>query len=216
MKKVCIVNDKSKSITKMFKDRGFEIVQIDSFSLSQTQITKKEIVEIQSQIDLITGCDLVVYDGGTDINPSLYGQIPVAETNIPDKARDFFEIKCFNASRKEAIPQIGICRGAQLLNVLSGGSMIQHTSRHQTGHPIVLTNGEEMYASANHHQIMIPSKLGKVLAKSYDNDPEVIYYHNNLCLSHQPHPEWMDIKEKYVEYFFEHTESMLKEREIFK
>ena len=75
---------------------------------------------------------LIAFMGGTDIQPKLYGENPIAETESPDAYRDAKEIDLYKTY--ENIPKLGICRGAQLINVLNGGSLYQDVDGHEYGH----------------------------------------------------------------------------------
>lgn len=69
--------------------------------------------------------DGVIISGGEDIAPDLYGGI-VHGTAVPrDSARDIFEMRILKASLKNHLPILGICRGAQLINVALGGTLHQ-------------------------------------------------------------------------------------------
>lgn len=74
---------------------------------------------------MLEGLDGLVLIGGGDVSPSFYGEEPAAETYGVDPARDEWELALI-ASRDPAFPVLGVCRGAQLLNVAAGGSLIQH------------------------------------------------------------------------------------------
>jgi putative glutamine amidotransferase len=64
--------------------------------------------------------------GGPDVDPSCYGAEPSPELGPTDPVVDAFEIElCRNAYRRR-IPILGICRGAQVLNVARGGTLHQH------------------------------------------------------------------------------------------
>lgn len=66
----------------------------------------------------------VLIGGGTDIDPLLYGSSKMA--SVPyDLERDALEIKIIEQALKNNIPLFGICRGAQLINVVLGGSLHQ-------------------------------------------------------------------------------------------
>ncbi len=70
--------------------------------------------------------DGLVLTGGTDINPSRYGQRPIPETEDPDDARDLLEIRMVQDAITAGLPLLAICRGMQLFNVAQGGTLIQH------------------------------------------------------------------------------------------
>jgi putative glutamine amidotransferase len=68
--------------------------------------------------------DGVVVTGGHDVDPVLYAAEPEVEPNH-DPARDAFESAIIDEALRQRVPLLGICRGAQLLNVRLGGSLFQ-------------------------------------------------------------------------------------------
>jgi putative glutamine amidotransferase len=68
--------------------------------------------------------DGVVVTGGHDVDPVLYAAEPEVEPNH-DPARDAFESAIIDEALRRRVPLLGICRGAQLLNVRLGGSLFQ-------------------------------------------------------------------------------------------
>lgn len=77
--------------------------------------------------------DGVVITGGHDVEPSLYKAEAEVEGNY-DPERDTFESAVIDAALADHTPLLGICRGAQLLNVRMGGSLFQdlRKRRHKT------------------------------------------------------------------------------------
>jgi putative glutamine amidotransferase len=68
--------------------------------------------------------DAVVIGGGNDIGPEHYGGDIDARVKA-DPERDLLEIDWIKKAIGERIPMLGICRGAQLINVVMGGSLHQ-------------------------------------------------------------------------------------------
>lgn len=68
--------------------------------------------------------DGVVITGGHDVDPVLYAAEPEVEPNH-DPARDAFESGVIDEALRRRVPLLGICRGAQLLNVRLGGTLFQ-------------------------------------------------------------------------------------------
>ncbi|WP_151702744.1 gamma-glutamyl-gamma-aminobutyrate hydrolase family protein [Nitrincola alkalilacustris] len=66
----------------------------------------------------------VVVTGGHDIDPVLYASEPEVEPRY-DKLRDHFESAVIDDALRRRLPLLGICRGAQLLNVRRNGSLYQ-------------------------------------------------------------------------------------------
>jgi putative glutamine amidotransferase len=62
--------------------------------------------------------------GGDDVAPARYGETP-HESVVVDAERDEFEIGLVLEARRRGLPILAICRGAQVLNVACGGSLVQ-------------------------------------------------------------------------------------------
>ncbi|MNQ59725.1 putative glutamine amidotransferase [compost metagenome] len=156
----------------------------------------------------VASSDLVVFTGGADVTPHLYRAKAHKETGN-DPRRDAAEQMIFDDALERGIPMVGICRGGQFLNVMSGGEMYQHVEKHCGPHEITdLHTGETVLVSSTHHQMMKPSKKGLLVASStlggsrewYDHeifhkdvskeDIEVVYYPHTKSLCFQPHPEF--------------------------
>jgi len=70
--------------------------------------------------------DGVVFSGGADVDPALYGADPHPETDVPQARRDRGELALLQAALARDMPVLAVCRGAQLLNVARGGDLVQH------------------------------------------------------------------------------------------
>jgi putative glutamine amidotransferase len=80
----------------------------------------------------LAGCGGLVLAGGSDIEPSLYGQPNVAAKN-PHPERDEMELRLIREALRLDLPIFGICRGAQMLNVAFGGTLLQEIGDKHTG-----------------------------------------------------------------------------------
>ena len=161
----------------------------------------------------IETADIIVFTGGTDINPQIYKQNAHSRTQFPDLIRDRMEQAVYqNLSKNQW--KVGICRGAQLLHALNGGVLWQHVEGH--GHPhemrYVRKDGTEkvFMVSSTHHQMMnlrasngviwgwsnqtrrreFPDGKAFEMSSEHWKDPEIIYYKDSLSLCFQPHPEY--------------------------
>jgi gamma-glutamyl-gamma-aminobutyrate hydrolase PuuD len=70
--------------------------------------------------------DAVVLAGGPDVGPARYGAAPHPRTGAPRPERDAAELAVLHRALERGIPVLGVCRGAQVLNVGLGGTLVQH------------------------------------------------------------------------------------------
>jgi len=77
--------------------------------------------------DLVLGrVDALVLAGGSDVDPTSYGETPHPQTQRVWPERDRFELALARRALKRDMPLLGICRGMQMLNVALGGTLVQH------------------------------------------------------------------------------------------
>src|SRR4051794_19810289 len=79
----------------------------------------------------------VCLSGGPDLDPSQYGASPAPELGPVESALDEFELAVARVADAAGLPILGICRGAQALNVARGGTLHQHLpaiTDHSIGH----------------------------------------------------------------------------------
>lgn len=152
---------------------GFTALTYDQiFSRAGGRLIKLEVpeepgalqpAEIRKRLD---GMEALLLSGGGDVDPELYGGDPgVAE--LVNRKRDDFEIALIREARAKKIPILGICRGAQILNVAFGGELIDLDSDKELkeihfgikGHPIEIEKGSLL------SKLMRPGRIENV--KSY-------------------------------------------------
>jgi gamma-glutamyl-gamma-aminobutyrate hydrolase PuuD len=78
---------------------------------------------IDETLDAVAG---LIFSGGSDIDPQLYGAAAHAETGGVVRERDDFELALMRAALARDLPVLAICRGSQVLNVALGGRLEQH------------------------------------------------------------------------------------------
>jgi len=78
-----------------------------------------------TRTDQLEGLDGVVIGGGAHVEPKRYAQQPSIEY-VYDEQRDEFEWSILQSVMHRGLPVLGICRGAQLLNVFCGGTLYQN------------------------------------------------------------------------------------------
>ena len=75
---------------------------------------------------VLDGIDGLIVTGGRDVDPARYGQDAHPLTDQPALDRDAWEDALLRGAIDRELPFLGICRGAQVLNVALGGTLIQH------------------------------------------------------------------------------------------
>ena len=151
--------------------------------------------------------DAIVIGGSViDLHPSLYREAPRVPLNTPDIAKDVRELRFTRAALEASLPLVGICKGAQLMNVALGGSLYQDInldgatgrSHWRTQHRIetrpgtlarrVLGRGGVI--SSEHHQAA--RRIGRGLsgtARSEDSIFESLELDRRFAIGTQWHPE---------------------------
>ena len=82
--------------------------------------------------DYARSLDGLVLQGGADISPLTYGEEPLKPEWAGDPMRDRYEIDLVRAFTATGKPVLGICRGAQLINVALGGTLHQDIPAHRS------------------------------------------------------------------------------------
>ena len=85
--------------------------------------------------DAIAGCDGLLLTGGADVDPACYGERDRHPSVELAPERDAYELALARAALDCDLPLLAICRGAQVLNVAAGGSLVQDIPS-QLGTPI--------------------------------------------------------------------------------
>jgi putative glutamine amidotransferase len=89
---------------------------------------------------LLERLDGVCLSGGPDLDPEAYGAVERhAELGPTEPDLDAFELALARAADASGVPLLGICRGAQALNVARGGTLHQHVGAHRQTEPATAT-----------------------------------------------------------------------------
>ena len=84
------------------------------------------LTEDPDEIDQLSGlCDGFLFTGGHDVDPALYGEVPVNNSIISCAARDVMEKYVLDHALSSDKPVLGICRGIQFINAALGGTLYQ-------------------------------------------------------------------------------------------
>jgi gamma-glutamyl-gamma-aminobutyrate hydrolase PuuD len=173
-------------------------------------VTDPELVP--TMLEAVQG---VVFTGGGDVQPSLYGATPAPETHNVDPRRDAFDIAVLQCALERDIPVLAICRGMQMVNVALGGTLVQHVpgvtgqhhDQHERGHEAVhkikiepeshlaeALGETELEVNSIHHQAVLEAAPGsRAVAWADDGTVEAFEVEGNRHLvAVQWHPELLE------------------------
>ena len=158
---------------------------------------------------------LVITGGNFDINPNLYSENTNGSRNIKSK-RTNFEIEIFKKFLKTSKPILGICGGEQLMNVATGGDLIQDINasietdveheqtnpRNEVSHEVTIKSNSKLFQIINKDEIKVNSAHHQSVNKTGENfiasalaSDEIIeaieHTQHPWCLGIQWHPEFL-------------------------
>ncbi len=125
--------------------------------------------------------DGVLFTGGLDYPPKLYGEKPHETIQEQTPERTKADLKLMRLALASPKPSLGICAGLQLCNIAAGGALIQHLptaeahtrkAEEDSAHAVELGKGSllaELFGAgtiqvnSSHHQAADPKRIGKGL-----------------------------------------------------
>ena len=172
---------------------------------------------IKMQLDNVQG---LILSGGHDVDPRFYNEEPKQKIGVTWPERDHFDMRLLKLAETNGIPVLGICRGAQIINIAHGGNLYQdlayrseETLKHMQGHsPSLPTHGmkvdknsklaevlgkTEFRVNSFHHQLIkdvAPDLIAT--AKSPDGVIEGLENKEGSILAVQWHPEMLHNNKK--------------------
>ncbi|MGV9774474.1 gamma-glutamyl-gamma-aminobutyrate hydrolase family protein [Streptosporangium sp. NPDC003464] len=106
--------------------------------------------------DYVRDLSGVIFAGGGELDPALYGAAREERVEEPQPHRDRFELALARAAVQADLPLLAIARGMHVLNVAQGGSLI-------TWLPVAVDHDRHAAGRAHVIQISVSSKLGKAV-----------------------------------------------------
>jgi putative glutamine amidotransferase len=184
-------------------------------------ISKEDLQAIVSHLDG------VLFTGGGDIRPQVYGSQDHSKVNAIDDDRDRIELDLFHLLSDSSKPYLGICRGIQMINVAMGGTIYEdildqcpgalnhdrsHYSRGYLAHPVDVTDdsrlrqilgASQVEVNSLHHQGLRQLAPGvRATAFAQDGLVEAIEVPGHAFgLAVQWHPEWLQEYQPMRELF---------------
>ncbi|MXP23830.1 gamma-glutamyl-gamma-aminobutyrate hydrolase family protein [Gordonia sp. HNM0687] len=181
-------------------------------------------------LDRIDGLMLI---GGLDLTPGSYGAVRTRKTEATEPLRDTFELNLTRAAMHRDMPILGICRGMQILNVATGGTLHQHLrdegfaehrprpgrldgeTFHQVAvrpesHAAALSGSGIQVVNSHHHQGVAVLGEGAVVTAHAlpDRLPEAVEWpRHRYVLGVQWHPEAVELTHALTD-FVAHTTPM--------
>ena len=181
---------------------------------------RARVVDVsQSPRELISQLDGLLLTGGGDVDPALYGEARSERVEDAEPGRDEFEIDLARRAIEADLPVLAICRGAQVLNVAAGGTLVQdipsamatalphsiETPKNSIAHDVAVTAGSQLEralgsaispegrcrVNSRHHQSV--ARLGAGLVPSATAPDGVVEAieapEARFCVGVQWHPE---------------------------
>ena len=76
--------------------------------------------------ETLDALDALLFSGGSDLDPTVYGAEPHPATGGVRPERDRAELALMEAALSRDLPILAVCRGMEVLNVAKGGDLVQH------------------------------------------------------------------------------------------
>ncbi|MGH7483271.1 MAG: gamma-glutamyl-gamma-aminobutyrate hydrolase family protein [Longimicrobiales bacterium] len=112
---------------------------------------------------LLECCSGLVLSGGEDVDPARYGEDPLPELGRVNPQRDAMEFEALEVALEMELPVLGICRGAQVLNVYRGGTLYQDLEAQRPDELQFSHRQEEWFGRTHSVSVERDTKLGQIL-----------------------------------------------------
>ncbi len=132
-------------------------------------------VDSEDARNLLAGLDALIVTGGRDVEAARYGHVPHEKAEKPDRLRDLLEDELITAAIQMKLPFLGICRGAQMLNVNRGGTIIQHL-------PDVVGDNRYLQGEGNFAHMQMSVREGSLLSSIVGEQVQnaALYHHQAI------------------------------------
>ena len=197
--KTIILSKTSSNYVNWIEDEN--VIILDAYTIKNTD-------------SILVLADGIILTGGEDINPLEYNDTAnIKVCSTINFSRDTLERKLFDFALENRIPLIGVCRGMQMMNVASGGSLygdipsqigttVIHRNNGEVMHEIVIIDTcslifpidkDTFMVNSWHHQgLKDISENLRIIARSFDGLPEAVLMEKSMhpfMIAVQFHPE---------------------------
>ena len=197
--KTIILSKASSNYIKWIEDE--DVIILDAYTIKNTD-------------SILVLADGIILTGGEDINPLEYNDtVNLAVCGTINHQRDTLERKLFDFALENKVPLIGVCRGMQMMNVASGGTLygdipseigttVVHRNNGEVMHEILIVDtcslifpsGTDTFmVNSWHHQgLKDISENLRIIARSFDGLPEAVVMEKSthpFMIAVQFHPE---------------------------
>lgn len=171
-------------------------------------------VGTEAELDILLSlCNGLLFPGGEDVDPKLFGEPPHPSIGAVNEEMDRFWMLAWKKAKERKLPVLGICRGMQLINLAEGGGLWQdislfkedhqlHAQKQNRDYPIHkviieensrlrrLLEVSEIYTNTLHHQcIRGEGRDLRITAWSQDGVAEAMESPDGRVILVQWHPE---------------------------
>ncbi len=186
-------------------------------------------IDFDGTYHLVSVLDGIVFTGGNDIDPVYYGEAPHPKLGQINPVRDEFELKLCRLALEKDKPVLGICRGAQVMNVSLGGTLYQdleaqlqsdtlikhrqsapewhvtHEVKLEAGSRLNRILGQEcIWVNSFHHQA-VKEVAATLRATGWSSDGAIEVIESDkytFALGVQWHPERMFVRDQAMQLLF--------------
>ena len=150
--------------------RSYYLRQLNRLGLCGVALPPQEIA-----VDEVIGrLDGLILSGGGDLHPKLWGEQPRYGLGEVDNRRDSWELALVGAAYAADLPLLGICRGMQVINVWSGGSLWQDLREMPQG----LLHNQSAPAEQHWHEVKLSGRLAEICGVADGGTAEVNSFHH--------------------------------------
>lgn len=132
-----------------------------------------------SDIDqILSRLDGIMLIGGPDYPPEFYGEKAQKSVHLMSKTRSNFDRDLARALlKRKRFPILGICAGSQILNIVSGGSLVQHIPKQYPDSKLIHASRNGWTKGFNRHEVKLKPKSKIKAIYSKENITVVTSHH---------------------------------------